>query len=160
MNYNSVDDSETFARIKCDVKEAMRSRERKRLTLLRTLVSSIRNAEIDKRSPITESELQNVLFKEAKKRKEAIALYRKGNCPDHVVIEEQELKIIESYLPKFLSDQEVEKIVDSAIESLGDNATIGTVMKAVMAVIKGRYDGSKIQMLVKSKILSKKQCKQ
>lgn len=158
-------------KIENDIKDALRGKEELRLSVLRMLVASIKNKEIEKRtklsknteikepkkeSELNEEETLGVIRSEAKKRKDAIVEFEKGGRKDLVEKESAEFKILEAYLPKEMSDEELEKIVGEAIAVLG-GVTIkdfGRVMGEVMKRVKGLASGDRISAVVK-KMLSK-----
>jgi len=134
-----------------DMKEALRSKDKIRLSTIRMINSLIKNAEIDKRGKLTEEEIVQLLRKYAKQRKEAIEMYEKGGRQDLVEKEKRELEIVESYLPKELSEEEIRKLVREVIEEVGASSPkdLGKVMKVVMPKVKGRADGSLVNRIVR-----------
>ncbi len=138
-----------------DMKEAMRKKDKLRLSTIRMLRSLIKNAEIDKRAELSEDEIYELLSKYAKQRREAIELYERGGRKDLVEKEKAELAIVESYMPQQLSEEQLTVIIKETIQELKANGPkdLGKVMKALMPKIKGRADGSVASRLVK-KLLS------
>ncbi len=134
-----------------DMKEAMKSKDRIRLSTIRMINSLIKNAEIEKRGELTDNEIINLLQKYAKQRKEAIEMYEKGGRQDLVEKEKAELQIVESYLPPQMSEEEIRAVVEEAIKETEASSPkdIGKVMKAVMPKVKGRADGSLVNKIVK-----------
>jgi len=134
-----------------DMKLAMKSGKKIELDTIRMLRAQIKSASIDKKADLNEAELAQVLQKEAKKRKEAIEMYKKGNRDDLVKKEESELDIIANYLPEQLSDKDLDKIITNAIDTLQvtSEKDMGRVMGAVMPEVKGKADGKVIQQKVK-----------
>lgn len=137
------------------IKEAMKSKDEIRLSTLKLLSSSLHNAKIDKREDLTEDEEIQIVQKEAKKRQDAIEAYDKAGAKDRADRERKELEILKEYLPKDLSNEELEKLVKSAIEKSGASSPqdIGKVMSLVMPDVKGRADGKIVSALVQ-KMLS------
>ncbi len=90
----------------------------------------------------------------AKRRKEAIQAYESGNRQDLLEIESQELEIINEYLPKQISDGDVEKEINEIIEATGASSMkdLGTVMAEAMQRLKGKADGKKVQTIVRSRL--------
>ncbi|MAF80209.1 glutamyl-tRNA amidotransferase [bacterium] len=149
----------TKEKIQQDLKEALKGDDTKRRDTLRLLLSAIQNEEIGKKGKekdeeLSEEEVIGVLQKEAKKRKESIEAYTKGDRPDLVEKEEEELKIIEKYLPEEMGEEEVAKIVDEAVQTVNPESMkdFGKVMGEVMKRTKGRADNSKVSKLVKEKL--------
>lgn len=120
--------------------------------VLRFLVSEINYAEIAKQGQLTDEEAVSLLQKEVKKRKEAIEMFRKGNRADLVTDEEAQLIIIGQYLPKQLSDEQLNKIVEETVQSVEDKSNIGKIIGQVMAKVKGQADGAKVAQLVRQKL--------
>ncbi len=137
-----------------DLKTAMKSGQRVRVDVLRMLKAQIKNTEIEKGRALTEEEEIGVLQSAAKKRREAIELYRKGNRPELAQKEAEELGVIESYLPKQLSREEVEAIVAEILAQTGASSLkdLGKVMKEAMGRLKGKADGKLVQEIVRSKL--------
>jgi|SRR3989344_4044329 len=139
-----------------DLKTALKSGEQFRTGVLRLLSAALHNKEIEKHSRsasdvLTEDEIIQVLTSEAKKRKEAIGIFRKGERPDLADKEGEELLIIQNYLPAQLTDAETEKAVDEILKNTGVK-DFGQAMKAVMKDLQGKADAKMIGDLVKKKL--------
>ncbi|MBI2022149.1 GatB/YqeY domain-containing protein [Candidatus Daviesbacteria bacterium] len=141
-------------KIQENLKQAQLKRFEVEVLTLRLLISEINNAKIQKGSDLTEDEIVSVIQREAKKRREAIEGFRKGDREELAQKEESELKILESYLPEELSSEELTKIVEDAINDVGAKnlAEMGKVMEAVMGKVKGRADGGTVSQLVREKL--------
>jgi uncharacterized protein YqeY len=137
-----------------DMKLAMKSGDKLVLETVRMLRSQIKNVSISKGEDLTDDDVVGVLTKEAKKRKESLELYKQGERQDLADKEAAELKIIDSYLPEALSQEELEKIVSEAIAESGAESLkeMGKVMGAVMPKVKGRADGKAVQEMVRVKL--------
>lgn len=135
-----------------DLKQAMRQRERLKLSVLRLLVAAVTNARIAKNQNLTEEELQRVLNQEVKKRQEAIALFKRGNRPELAEKEALEIEIIKTYLPKMMSESEIRRLVQAmqAAGELSDN--FGQAMKQVMAKVAGKAEGKLVATVVQSEL--------
>lgn len=140
--------------------EAMKSQDALRTGTLRMLQSAIHNREIEKhgkgdKSPLSDEEVLEVVHREAKKRKEAIALYQQGGREELAKKEADELAVLAAYLPPELSAEELEGIVRPIVEKAkGAGVTeFGKVMGTVMAAAKGKADAKAVGELVK-KLLS------
>jgi uncharacterized protein YqeY len=138
-----------------DMKLAMKSGEKLKLETLRSVRAQM--IELTKRgtgSEITAEEEISALLTAAKKRKEAIELYRQAGREELARQEEQELEIINSYLPKQMSKEEAETIVDGIVSQTGASSLkdIGKVMGLAMKELKGRIDGKLVQEIVKQKL--------
>jgi uncharacterized protein len=143
-----------FEQLTEDMKIAMKSGDKERLSTIRLLRGSIRNEAINKREDLSEGEEIAVLSSAAKKRKESIQAYKDGGRADLVQKEERELEIIQAYLPQALSFKEIEKIVDAAIEQTGAKTIhdLGKVMPVVMQQVTGRADGKTINTIVRNRL--------
>src|SRR3989337_1491681 len=95
--------------------EELKEKNETRVSVLRMLSSAIKNAEIEKKSELSEEETVQILGKQAKQRKEAIGEYKKAGREDLAGKEEEELKIIEEYLPEMISEDEVSKVVEEVV---------------------------------------------
>lgn len=144
-------------KIQSDLKDSLKQGKAEALGTLRMLSASFHNRALEKRAKsgkeeeLTDEEALDVLRKEAKKRKEAAELYRKGGRNDLAEKEGRELALIVSYLPAELSDEEILRIVEYAVKSSGAKGPegIGVAMGAAMKEIAGRADGKRVQELVK-----------
>ncbi len=139
-----------------DMKEAMKAKDKVRLSTIRMINSLIKNAEIEKRGELTDDEIVQLLMKYAKQRRESIEMYEKGGRQDLVEKEKAELAIVESYLPKQLSEEEIRDIVKQAIEETGASSPkdLGKVMKVVMPKVRGKADGSVVNRIVREMLES------
>ena len=157
-----------------DLKDAMRAGDETRKATLRLLRSSISAAELDKRSTfvdaqlakgvdmerltladaqfaLTDEEVLAVLQKQAKQRRDSIAEFKKGGRDDLVAVEEAELAVIETYLPRQMTHDEVLAAARKAMTDLGvsDMSGMGQLMKYLMAELKGRADGRLVNQVVR-----------
>ncbi len=146
--------SEIVDRILADIKDAMKTRDKERLLALRFLHSEIKNRQIADRREITDEDALAVIAKSIKSRKDAIEQFRQGEREDLVEKESFQLKLLEAYQGEMLGEAEVESIVDAAIEETGASSRrdMGTVMKAVLARVKGRADGKLVSSIVGRKL--------
>ena len=137
-----------------DLKVALKSGDSVRKNVLRLLKSQIRNKEIEHGDQLTEDQEIQILNSAVKTRKESLELYTKGGRQDLVDQEAQELKIVQSYLPKPLSEDELSKAVDQVIDEFKVTSAkdFGSVMKEVMNRFRGRVDGRQVQELVRNKL--------
>lgn len=137
-----------------DMKEAMKNGEKQRLNTIRQLRSQIKNAQIDSGEELDDAGITKVLNSAAKKRRDAMEMYKKGGRDDLFAIEEAELAIIQTYLPKQLDEAEIAAIVAEVISETGANgpADFGKVMKGTMARTKGLADGKLVQQMVRTKL--------
>lgn len=137
-----------------EVQEAMRAGDAERRDALRLIVSSLKSAEKELLRPLSEDEELQVLQRERKKRVEAAEAFRDAGRDAQAEKEENELAILEEFMPEPLSEDELDRIVDDAIAE--NKATsmrdMGRVMADVMPQIAGRADGSAVSQLVREKL--------
>jgi len=141
-------------RLQEDLKSSMKSGEKIKVETIRMLRSQIKNAAIAKGEPLTEGEIVSALAKEVKRRKEALELYQKGGREDLSAEEARGIEIIESYMPKAMSPEEIEGVVSEVLAQTGASGPkdMGKVMSAVMSRLKGLADGNLVQTLVRKKL--------
>ena len=142
-------------RLSDDLKLAMKARDQLRMDAIRMVKAALQNKEIELKKALDEAEMSRVLLTLVKQRKEAAELYQKGKREDLADKELKEIVVIEGYLPKALSQEEIVKIVEDAIREAGPVTMkdMGKVMKAVMAKLAGQpVDGKQLSDLVRSKL--------
>ncbi|MEA3355075.1 MAG: GatB/YqeY domain-containing protein [Patescibacteria group bacterium] len=127
----------------------MKGKNAGKVLVLRSLVAGLKNGQIEKKAKLTDDEENKIIKKEAKKRKDAILMYKKANRAELVKKEEAELEIIKAYLPKEMSLKEVEKIVKEMKENGKLGADFGSSMKSVMAKLGGKVGGKVVAEAVK-----------
>ena len=138
-------------RIKADLEQAIRQKDLNRCTTLRSLIASIKYAEIDQlNKALDDAGIAGIVAKEIKKRRESIEAFEKGNRPDLVAKEKSELDILAPYLPKQLSRDEIidlakKTIVEVEAKSPADK---GKVMSKLVAQTKGKADGKLVNDVV------------
>jgi uncharacterized protein YqeY len=139
------------AQIEQDYKEAFKRSDRGVMSALRLLKAALKNAEIERRAELTEDEVIDVLKREAKKRRESIALYVKGNRPELAAHEEAELAVFQHYLPAGATPEQVKAAVTAAIAELKATGPqdFGRVMKLAMERLERRADGAEVSAAVK-----------
>lgn len=135
-------------RLRTELKHAIKANEKEKLAIVRQLLSTISYAQIEKRGDLTDEEGLKVLAREAKKREEAIELYRQGKREDLASKEERELAFIRTYLPQPIGEEAVKKIV-SQVKARSKVAEFGPLMSLVMKELKGKAEGSLVAKLVK-----------
>ncbi len=137
-----------------DLKSSLKAGDQSKTGILRMLTAAVHNEHIKKGKDkeLTDEDVQEVLRREAKKRKESIEAFTKGNRPELAEKEQVELALIETYLPKQMSGEEVTAAVGKILAGLEDKSNQGMVMKAVMAELKGKADGKLISEIVKGKL--------
>lgn len=140
-------------KIKQDTISAMKSGETDRVSVLRMVTSAISYAKIDAKRELNDEETIEVLRREAKKRREAIEAYSKAGRTDLAAKEEAELKVIESYLPSMMSEDEVRaKIVEILKDRTFNN--FGEAMRDVMPQFKGKAEGGVVARILQEQMAS------
>lgn len=141
-----------------DIKSAMKAKDKIRLETVRGIKKAILEKEVALRpkgqDSLTEEQEIELLAQQAKQRRDSIAQYLEAGREDLAAKEQQELGIIETYLPKQLNDAELEQILTQIIADVGATTPkdLGKVMGKAMKELKGKADGKKIQEIVKSKL--------
>ncbi len=141
-------------RITEDMKAAMRSGERARLSAIRLILAAIKQREVDERVTLDDTQVLAVLEKMIKQRRESIAQFQSGGRADLVAKETAELDVVRSYLPAQLSDAEVSSLIDEAIRSSGAASLkdMGKVMAAVREKAQGRTDMGALSARIKERL--------
>jgi uncharacterized protein len=143
----------TLERLESEARAALKEGNAMKVSVLRMVISAVKTLMIEKNlKAADEGEVLQILQKQIKQHKDSIAQFEKGKRQDLVDKEAQELTILEAYMPKQLSEQEVTAIVKEVISETGlsSKADKGKVIKAVMEKVKGRSDGKVINDLVTS----------
>lgn len=137
-----------------DMKTAMKSGEKQRLSVIRMARAAIKNLEIEKRKDLEDDEVIEVLNKEVKQRRDSIIEYKKAGKENIVTDLNKEIEILSEYLPEQLSTAELEKLIQEVINLTGASSMqdIGKVMGTIMPKVKGRADGKIINQLVREKL--------
>ena len=139
-----------FEKIKADMYESMKSGKKVKANTLRSVLSKLKDKQIEKRELLSSEEEIRILQMLVKQRKESIDLYKKGGRTELVDIEKQEMSIINSYLPKMMSEDDIKDIVKNVLDSTGASSMsdMGKVMPEVMRQGKGLIDGKTAQKFV------------
>jgi len=140
--------------IKGEIKESLKAKDELRLRVVRSLVASFMNEIVaKKRKPdelLSDEEALAVITRAAKQRKDSIEQFRAGDREDLATSEQEELKIIEAYLPTMMSQTEIRPLAEARKKELGiDNKTqAGQLMSALMKELKGKADGNDVKAVV------------
>ncbi len=134
-----------------DMKAAMKSRDKVKLSVIRMLLADLKNARIAAGEDLTEEQEEKVVAAYSKKRKESMETYEKAGRPDIVEKEQVEYDITVSYLPPQMDEEELKRLVMAKIEETGAESMkdFGRIMKAVMSDVGSRADGSAVSAMVK-----------
>ncbi len=132
-----------------DMKEAMKSKDSLRLETIRSVISAVKNQEIDTRKDLQEEEILTIVSREVKKRKEAAALYEQGNRPELKDKEVQEMQILQTYLPEQVSEEDLRRRIQEVIAETGavGMKDFGKIMKTLVPEFKGKADNGLIKDL-------------
>ena len=141
-------------RIQQDVKAAMKERDKPRLGALRMLGAALKNGEIEAGRPLEEQEEQIILRRQLKQREESAEAFRKAGREEQATAEAAEAAVVRDYLPKPLSPEELEKVVDTAIQETGATGMrdMGRVMGRATQLSEGRAEGRELSALVKERL--------
>ena len=138
------------------IKDAMKAKDERKLSTLRMVNSSLKNADIDARGqgkpPLSDEDLLGLLQKMIKQRQESVALYDKGGRPELAAAEREEIAVISAYLPKQMSDDEVNAAIAAIVKETGGAGMkdMGKVIAALKAKYAGQMDFGKASGLVKA----------
>ncbi|MFB4211870.1 GatB/YqeY domain-containing protein [Shouchella sp. JSM 1781072] len=141
-------------RLNLDMKTAMKNKEKETLSVIRMVKSSLQNEQIKLGRELTDDESMTVLNREVKQRKESLHEFKQANREDLALKQEEELALLQRYMPKQLSDEELETIVSETITEVGasSKADMGRVMSAIMPKVKGKADGGSVNRLVAKRL--------
>ncbi len=134
-------------KIREDLKEALKQRNQTRASVLRMLLSEIKNTEIAQQKHLDDDKILDVISTEVKRHRESIEAFRQGNRGDLVVQEKAELSILMGYLPKQMSREEIRAAARRIIETVGVKGK-GSVMAQLMPQLRGRADGKEVSEIV------------
>ena len=134
-----------------DMKTAMRAKDKPRLGVIRLALAAIKQREVDERIELDDTEVLVVLDKMVKQRRESIRQYREAKRDDLADKEDFEISVIQDYLPTALSDDELQKIIQSAISESGASSMkdMGKLMAVLKPQVQGRADMSAVSKIVK-----------
>ena len=142
--------SELKARIQADLNAARKERDKERTLVLGTVLSEIKNREIDGRTELDDDAVVQVVSKAIKQRKDAAEQFRAAGRDELVAQEEAQAAVLDAYLPEGLSEAEVRTMVREAVAGGADQ--IGAVMAALMPRIRGRFDGKEANRIVREEL--------
>ena len=136
--------------IAASVKDAMRKKEKVRLGVLRMLMSEMKNRQIESQKELEEADILQVITRMVKQRHDSAEQFTKGGREELAAKEMSEIEVLQGYLPKALSENELEKLVQEAIAETQATSKkdMGKIMKVVMPKIAGRADGKAVNMMV------------
>jgi uncharacterized protein YqeY len=137
-----------------DLKRAMLEQDDLRKRTLRMVISSLKLAEVDRKAELDDPAILGLIQKEVKSRQESVDEAKQAGRDDLVERTQAEIEVLQEYLPKALSEDELKDLVQEAIDEVGAEgpADMGKVMKAVMPRVQGRADGKMVSELVRGKL--------
>lgn len=146
--------AELFKKLQEEMKAAMKSGDKDRLSTIRMLISEIKKVQIDSKKELSDEEIISILQKYVKQRKEAYQQYLQAGREDLANKELKEIEVVQEFLPQPLSEEEISKIVEETIKEVGATSVkdMGKVVKAVMEKVKGRAEGAVVSKIVKEKL--------
>jgi hypothetical protein len=132
-----------------NMKEAMKAKDSVKLGTVRSVISAVKNQEIELKKELNEEEILTIVSREVKKRKEASVLYEKGNRPELKDKEIQEMKILQTYLPEQVSEKDLRRRIQEVIAETGAEGMkdFGKIMKTLVPEFKGKADNGLIKEL-------------
>lgn len=137
-----------------DMIDAMKNKEKERLTVIRMIKANLKQEEIDHKKEINDELLIDVVSRQIKMRKESIVEFEKGNREDLIEKTKEEIKFLEVYLPPQLSKEEVINIIDNIFTEVNPTGPkdMGKIMKEATAQLKGKADMKEVSEIIKSKL--------
>ena len=141
-------------RITEDMKAAMRAKEAARLSTIRLLLAAIKQKEVDERIEVGDNDVVAIIDKMIKQRRESIAQFDAGGRSDLSAAEKAEIAVLEEYMPERLSEAEIDRRIEAAIERTGVSgpAAMGKVMAALKPELAGRADMTQVAARVKARL--------
>jgi hypothetical protein len=136
------------------LKDAMREKDEVKRNALRLLLTAMKNKEKELKRTLNDGEIAQLIGAQIKQRRDAAEQYLQGNRPELAATEEQETKVLQSFLPEPLSSGELERLIEEVIQEVGARSAkdMGAVMKALMPKVSGRADGKLVNQLVRQKL--------
>ena len=137
-----------------DLIEAMKSKDKVKIDVIKLVKASIQNEEINNKKELTDDEILSIITKQVKMRKDAIIDFEKASRDDLIDAYNNEIKILSTYLPKELTLDEVNKIINDAIDEIKPDGIkdMVKIMKEVSPKLKNRFDMSKVSSIIKEKL--------
>lgn len=141
-------------RIQKDMIEAMKAHDKKKTDTIKSVKAAIQMEEINAKRELNDEEVTNIIVKQVKMRKDAISDFEKAGRNDLASAYNEEINILNEYLPKQLSDEEVNQIIDEAFDLVKptSQSDMGKIMKEVSPKLKARADMGKVNQIIKNKL--------
>ena len=140
-----------------DLKTAMKNQDKERLSVIRMVKGAIQMSELNKKHELSDEEVIDVITKEIKSRKDSISEFEKGGREDLIEKTQSEIDILKEYLPKQLTETEINQIIDKVFDEVKPESSkdMGKIMKVLTPQVKGKADMGLISKIVKEKIEKK-----
>ena len=137
-----------------DLKQAMKDRDKVKLSVIRMVKSAMQMEELNKKRELKDDEIIDVISKQIKTRNDSVKEFKKGGRDDLVKSTEEEIEILKTYLPKQLSDEELIEIIDKVFDDVKPSSSkdMGKVMKAITPLVKGKADMGKVSSIIKERL--------
>ena len=137
-----------------DMKTAMRAKDAPRLSTIRLLLAAVKQREVDERKDLIDADIVTVIEKMIKQRRDSVEQYTKGNRQDLADVEQAEIVLLLGYMPKAMSDTEVDAAIVAALAASGAKgmADMGKLMAVLKPQLAGKADMGKVSALVKAKL--------
>lgn len=137
-----------------DLKQAMKDQDKKKLSVIRMVKGAIQMEELNTKRELTDDEVIGIISKQIKTRKESIVEFEKGNRNDLIEQTNEEIEILNTYMPEQLSEEEVLKLIDKVFDEINPSAPsdMGKVMGMLTPMVKGKADMSYISKIVRERI--------
>ena len=137
-----------------DLKTAMKNQDKERLSVIRMVKGAIQMSELNKKHELSDAEVVDVISKEIKSRKDSINEFKKGNRNDLILKTQKEIDILQTYLPKQLSEEELNEVIDKVFDKVKPESSrdMGMVMKELKPLINGKADMGVVSKIVKIKL--------
>lgn len=137
-----------------DMIEAMKNKDKEKLTVIRMVKASLKQEQIDHKKEINDDLLLDVVNKQVKMRKDSIVEFEKGNRQDLIDKTQQEIDILMNYLPKQLSEEEVTEIIDGIFKEVNPTSTkdMGKIMQQANAKLKGKTDMKNVSTTIRERL--------
>jgi uncharacterized protein len=135
-----------------DMKQAMKSKDKVRLSVIRMVRSAVKNKEIESGTSLSDEEILNVFQKELKQRRDSLQAFESAGRSDLILGVQTEIEVLTSYLPAQLSEADVRKLAEEVITQVGASGKgdVGKVMSGLMPQVRGKADGKLVQQVVQS----------
>jgi uncharacterized protein YqeY len=142
------------AKITEEMKAAMRAKETARLSTIRLLLAAMKQKEVDERVELSDADVLAIIEKMIKQRRESIGMFEKGGRAELAAAERAEIEVLQGYMPKALSEAEIDALIDAAIAGAGPGgmAAMGKVMAALKPQLAGRADMAQVSARVKGRL--------